>query len=376
MIGRITAVVLQHNDYLLWRLRDKPGQSTLGAFEAQPLTRTAAFLEETLDTQNPNLHRPAAMPVSASKKLNQSKVLHSEIPISPILRNPSDTDQPYNTNRPEDKFPNASIEDLQWPGHTPEERALDTVAQNPGRDVVDKQESAQTPAAEVRNLIRTVRTSEEFTPLDAKFLKEHSDRLVQENATNLSGDYLNPLQNQDSDSRPMIESVMDTPMAVPCNTEECIPDTKSPASPTDQYTRIHRKFPDIHEQGKENPSRQQLPEADKERRASSERPSQQQIVNNSNLSSSPDVPREEIMPVGFNPGCEKRSMPMDLDLKAMRSKGPERNNLGDFENGNQAGDGWQSSLEGTAPNESLNVRAAKVHPHDESSKAAQPLEGT
>ena len=58
---------LQHNDYLLWRLRDKPGQSTLGAFEAQPVSRSSVLHADVAKVAPDAVHQPAFVPVSASK---------------------------------------------------------------------------------------------------------------------------------------------------------------------------------------------------------------------------------------------------------------------------------------------------------------------
>lgn len=49
---------MQHEDYLLWRLRDKPGQSTLALFPPQAVGRSATAAGTALEYET--LHQPAA----------------------------------------------------------------------------------------------------------------------------------------------------------------------------------------------------------------------------------------------------------------------------------------------------------------------------
>lgn len=46
---------MQHEGYVLWRLRDTPGQSTLTAFPVQPVNRSVPVASEDAKTH----HRPA-----------------------------------------------------------------------------------------------------------------------------------------------------------------------------------------------------------------------------------------------------------------------------------------------------------------------------
>lgn len=84
--------MLQHNDYLLWRLRDKPGQSTLGAFEAQPVSRTSVLNPDTLEG---TVHQPAHMPMSASKGPRPESILAQSAPKRPSFDGEKFIDSPH-----------------------------------------------------------------------------------------------------------------------------------------------------------------------------------------------------------------------------------------------------------------------------------------
>lgn len=68
---------MQHEDYVLWRLRDQPGQSTLSEFRPQPLGRTAAFAADVHQPAAVFRNRSAAIESEAVAALNDRLVQQS-----------------------------------------------------------------------------------------------------------------------------------------------------------------------------------------------------------------------------------------------------------------------------------------------------------
>ena len=75
--------LFQHEDYVLWRLRDTPGQSTLSEFRPQPVSRSSHLADRNGQTATNAYHQPAAVPANrspegAQKAATDAQTLHND----------------------------------------------------------------------------------------------------------------------------------------------------------------------------------------------------------------------------------------------------------------------------------------------------------